>query len=269
MLTQCQKHEYYEVPATDHPGQLLVKPDGLPTGGSYTLINSKGETVGQITPGVAIDLEEGDYKVISVIPAANVEVAGTTVSLPTTASGEVDMAPDFQSSVLYVHIERDEVTMSSPDLQNMTRELVIKPAISGLPNNEIANMKLTLYGVANTANVEKGFGGQVWGASATRNANALFTTSVIDEFGSDSNFRLRLLGLDSSAKTSVGAQIVLKNGKTLELPPINVSWDSFNMGNPLDPAHYQLGMKIDAVTGTVTATIIPWKPGYEEELEGN
>lgn len=265
--------EYYEIPTgpdgkpLENPGQITVPPASLPSGSDNPVIIDKNGNYHEITPGKSLDLEEGTYQFVIITPQTGLNVNGVIVSLPVLdGSMEVPVATNLYADIQTVNIIRNKETEVIPNLKPLSRELQIKLNIAGITEENITEVKATLYGVAHQIDASKGFGAVI--SNPTRSdGEYYYTSATMAPYTDGGSINMRLLGIQQGAKPYITFTISRKgaNPYVIRIDATN-EMNGFNYGNPETPliitAMFKLGV------GGMTGSISPWTPGPIIEIEG-
>lgn len=267
LLASCDKRDFY-IPTTgdgqiiERPGQAIATVTSTTIENAQVFLYASGKPSISTTTGVPVDIEAGAYQVVIVTDNENVEIKGTTASLPTNEDGETIQAPAFYAGVGNIVVKEGEVTKLSIPVHPMTREVLFQFSISGISPTEIQSIEVLLYGILAQCNLGEGFAE----SSAPRSATPLYYIRTIPEQKEDKYYtEMRLLGIDPSQKQEVTIHLTGTNGSMYTFTEdVSSSLAGFNKGYA-DVAlvmKTQITLDLDAITGSIK----PWIPGNEDDV---
>lgn len=266
VFSSCRDKTYIEILGPDgkpieSPGRLIVDDKNLPQGIKPDLIDDGGNKIGEITPGIPVDVEAGTYKLIVVTPRDGLTVSGTAVSLSTADNQSVSQAPEFRAGVSTVTVIEDKVTEAKLSLSAMTRELIVRLTLTGINPADVVSIEADVFNPASTVDVEKGFGAVIASPGAERYVR---TTNNPTSTKEEINFRLLGFAVQGNHRLIIRLRI---DDKTEEQTfDISNHVAGFNNGPAGTPVYVDVA--IEQQEGKFTGTIEPWEPGWEEEIPG-
>lgn len=267
MMVSCDKREFYTPTTEDgqtieHPGQVIATVTSDAVENTKVFFYAPGKPEVNAITGVPVDIEAGNYQVVIVSNYEDIEMNGSTVTLPTSEDGETVQAPPFYAGVGNVTIKEGEVTRLSIPLHPMTREVQFRFSISGIQTDEIQKIEVLLYGVRIKCNLSEGFTESI---ARSRAISSYYIRSIPEEKENTYYSNIRLLGIDPEKKQEVAIHITGHSGLTyIYSQDVSEQLAEFNQGY----ADVTLVMNTQIILdlNDITGSIKPWVPGNEEDI---
>ena len=261
VLASCRKDREYYILELEHPGQIAI-PDDIDLPVDIIIIDEDDDDETEVEPGDEVDVETGRYKLVVMKNSTGIVRKGVVASLPAASGGEVPSDPALLADVVTVIVYENKITIPAINLKPMTREVQIRVGVEGVAPANISSVRATLHGVANTLNMEQGFG------AVSGSANH-YCTVQMQGYAADNTMSMRIFGIVPGVSPTITIEVATTKGDVhrLELDVSSVL-KNFNTGTPTQQVLLYAQLTVKTGAG-VTGTIKPWKPGWEEEIEGH